>query len=823
MKAAISRMGLRGGAAAIALMSMPAFAQQQSGSAGPSPAAGSTAASGPTAGDRAAAEQAAGQASGDIVVTAQFRSQNLQDTPLAITAIDARLLDARGQASVIDVAAQAPNVTLRPATATFGPSIQAFIRGVGQYDSSYAFEPGVGLYVDDVYYPSLTGSIIDLLDVDRVEILRGPQGTLAGQNSIGGAIKIFSTRPRGDGSGFVQVTTGSLHRIEARGALDVALVPDRLFARVTATGVSRDGYVTRYDYACTHPGTTVPSFQAASGCELGTQGGKSYMAVRGQLRWLATDRLEVNVIGDYTRDRSEGAPSTLLFVGNQAGVPGVPNATSAYQIGGVALGNATGSPFITYSPYGNYAQDTFTSSPYVTYATYVNPAPRDGTAPYTVPDRNAISGWGVSGQIDYHIADSLTLKSITAARSYDTHYVFDEGTPVDTALIDNFDELRQFSQELRLTETIARQLNFTLGGFYFKYDAHTRQRVDIPSLQFVEDDRIRERTKAGFLNLDWNATTGLNLIAGVRYTSASKTLTYGRLGIPGSIFGGLADPRVRSLNGVVGRYSGDHWDFRGAIQYRWSPEIMTYAQVSTGFKIGGVNPRAFFPQQALPFGPETLTAYEVGVKNDLFDRHLRLNLSGFYNRYNDILVVVSSCPLPGAPPAPCALPVNAGRADVKGFEAEATIRPFHGLTIDGSIAYLDFQYRSLTPAAVASGVTLRMRGPFTPAWQYSAGVQYEARLGSLGSLSPRLDLSHVGSFYQQASNSALNRVPGRTLLNASLTWRAPGDDWSLILHVTNITDELYYNSAFDNRGSNSTVTGYPGEPREWALTVRRTF
>ena len=803
MNSRIGRLGLLGSVAGFALTGTPLLAQRA---------------------DVAPAADQADQGAADIVVTAQFRAQNVQDTPLAITAIDAALLAARGQTSVIDVAAQAPNVTLRPATATFGPSIQAFIRGVGQYDSSFAFEPGVGLYVDDVYYPTLTGSIVDLVDLDRVEVLRGPQGTLSGQNSIGGSIKIFSKKPDGQGGGFVQATYGRFNRIEGRGALDFALVPDKLFVRITATGVSKDGYVTRYDYACTHPGTTVPSFKTSgNSCKLGTQGGKSYEAVRTALRWVGTDRFELNLIGDYTNDTSEGAPSTLLFVGNQAGVPGVPNMSSAYQIGGVALGNATGSPFIVSSPYGNYAQDTFTHSPYVSYATYVNPAPRDGTGRYAIQDRNAITGGGISGQIDYELADHLSLKSITAFRAYVTRYVFDEGSPVDTALIGNYDRLRQMSQELRLTGKVADRINFTVGGFYFHYNALTRQRVDIPSLQFVENDKIRETTKAAFANVDWEAATGLDLIGGVRYTSASKTVIYGRQGTPGSIFGGLPDPRVRSLDGVVGRYQGHHWDFRGAVQYRWSPELMTYAQVSTGFKIGGVNPRAFFPAQALPFGPETLTAYEVGLKADLFDRRVRFNLSGFYNKYRDILVVVASCPLPGVPAAPCALPVNAGRANVKGIEAETTLRLAPGLTADGSIAYLDFDYTSLSAAAIASGVRLSMRGPFTPKWQYSAGIQYEANVGSFGQIVPRLDLAHTASFYQQAANAALNRVPGRTLLNAHLTWRTAKKDWAVTLDVSNVTNKLYYNSVFDNRGSNSTVTGFPGAPREWAVTVKRSF
>ncbi len=802
------KQALLAGVACLAMISFPALAQTPGDGAAPA------------ATDSQNVET---DTNAEIVVTAQFREQNLQNTPLAITAINAELLDARGQTSVIDIASQAPNVTLRPATAAFGPSIQAFIRGVGQYDSGYASEPGVGLYVDDVYYASLTGSIIDLVDLNRVEVLRGPQGTLAGQNSIGGSIKIYSKKPDGEGGGFVQATYGRFNRVELRGAANLTLVPDALFARITATGVAKDGYVKRYDYACTHPGTTVPTFQTAGkNCLLGTQGGKSYAAVRGQLRWFPSDRLEINLIGDYTNDSSEAAPSTLLFVGNQAGVPGVPNATSAFQIGGVALGNATGSPFITYSPYGNFAQDSFTDSPYVSYATYISAAPRDGTAPYSVPDSNAISGYGFSGQIDYELTDDLSLKSITAYRRYSTRYAFDEGTPIDTALIDNANRLRQVSQELRLSGRLG-SVDFTLGGFYFNYNAEARQRITLPTLQFVQDDDIEQTTKAAFANFDWAVTDDLSVIAGARYTAVDKRLTYGRLGLPGNNFGGLADPRVRGLNGLVRELGDDHWDFRGAVQYRFSPEVMVYGQVSTGFKIGGFNSRPFFPQQALPFGQETLVAYEVGAKTDLFDRRVRLNLSGFHNKYDGILVTLSNCPLPGAPPAPCALPANAGEATVKGFEAETVLKLAPGLTVDGSLSYLDFQYDSLTAPAVASGVTLGMRGPFTPKWQYSAGLQYEIIFGSGARLIPRVDLSHTDSFFQQPVNRALNVVPGRTLLNANLAWRSPDDAWSVVLQVSNITNKVYYNSVFDNRGSNNTVTGFPGAPREWAVTVKRSF
>jgi len=169
-----------------------------------------------------------GDALQEVTVTAQFREQNVQDTPLAITAVSAELLEARNQTNITEITNQAPNVTLKPQGPTYGPSIAASIRGIGQLDFNPALEPGVGLYVDDVYYATLTGSMLDLLDLERVEILRGPQGTLAGRNSIGGAVKLYSQKPRGDGTGYLLATYGSRDRVDLRGSADFAL-RDNLF------------------------------------------------------------------------------------------------------------------------------------------------------------------------------------------------------------------------------------------------------------------------------------------------------------------------------------------------------------------------------------------------------------------------------------------------------------------------------------------------------------------------------------------------------------------------------------------------------------------
>lgn len=756
----------------------------------------------------------------EIVVTAQFRVQRLQDTPIAITAMTADMLEARSQTSIAQVAAQAPNVNLQEAPATYGPSIQAFIRGVGQADSTFALEPGVGLYVDDVYYSTLQGSMLDLLDLQRVEILRGPQGTLAGQNSIGGAIRLYSKRPDGKGGGYVQGTYGSYHRTEFRGGADFTIAPDQLFARISGTSVERDGYVTRYDYRCTHPTSTVRSFNMKDDCKLGTEGGKSYSAGRAVLRWTPGSDTEVVLSGDITRDDSESSPSTLLYVGSTT-APGSPT-TAAYTIDGVPLGTAAGSAFISYSPYGNYARDTFTNSPYVSYENYLNYAPRDGTAPYAAPARNSLDTWGSSANIEHHFTDSLSVTSITAYRHYNAIYTSAESSPIATALTANDVTHEQTTQELRLSGSIGTLVNFTVGGFYL--DAHSQggSRVQLPTLEFRQIDDVKSKTKAAFANVELHATEDLTFVAGARYSDITKDFTYYRNGTPGNIYNGAAPPSLAPLNGLKAAFSGDHVDYRGIVQYRWSPDFMTYAQFSTGFKSGGANPRPFFPSQALTHNPETLDAYEAGFKSDLFDRTLRLNVSAFQNEYHDILVSVANCPT--VPATPCALPLNAGEAELRGLEAETTWEPVDGLKIDGSLGYLDFEYKSIAPIAASAGITLNMDAPFVQKWRWSLGAQYEIDLGTIGSLTPRVDVSHQSSYFSQAINRPpFNLVPGRTLANARLTYRDPDQDWQLSLEVTNLTDKLYYDGLFDNRASTYSIQGRPGRPREWAVSLRRNF
>jgi iron complex outermembrane receptor protein len=814
MKATTLHAVLRRGISTIALLAafaaMPAKAQDQAAPASPAP-----------------------EDENEVIVTAQFRQQNLQDTPLSITAVTGDTLEARGASTLADVGAYAPNVTLREAPATYGPAVAAYIRGVGQRDTTFALEPGVGLYIDDIYYPTMHGSLIELIDLERVEILRGPQGTLAGQNSIGGAIRMYSRRPDGSGDGYLQVTYGSYDRMEVRGAQNFTLSPGHLYGRISGTAAQRDGFITRYDYRCTHPTVNVPSTTTGNDCRIGSEGGKDYIAGRLALRWEPTDRISLDLVGDITEDNSGPGPTTLLYVG-QTAVPGSAvtgsTATAPYLLNGVPYGGPTGSIFVSYSPYGSFAQDPFSSSPYISYENYTNLAPRDGSAPWHAPETSQIDSWGVSANLQIELSDHLKLTSITGYREFDGTYSSGDGSPFSNTLQASRIFNRQFSEELRLSGEIAERVNFTLGAYYFNKRSRNVTRVTLPTLEFIEDNSIPAETLAAFANVDVAVTDRLNLIVGLRYTDQEKEFRFGRFGIPGSSTNGATPASIAAINGLVGRFEGNRVDYRAVIQYRWNEQLMTYAQYSTGFKGGGINPRPFFVTQALPHNPETLEAWEAGFKSDLFDRHVRFNVSGFWNNYSNILITVSSCPLTGSPAAPCALPLNAGEARVRGLEAELTVRPIEGLQIDGSLAYLDFEYRSILPQAANSGIGLEDEGQYIQPWQWSLGAQYEFAV-PFGTMTARVDVNFEDDFNRNANNvNAANggvdifgHVEDRTLVNARLSWRDRSENWSVALEVRNLTDQLYYTDVFDNRGSTQSIQGRPGEPRTWSVTLRHDF
>ncbi|MXO66443.1 TonB-dependent receptor [Altererythrobacter endophyticus] len=760
-------------------------------------------------------QNAAGSAAGDfdeIVVTAQFREQNLQDTPIAITAVSSDMLDARSQTDISQVAGQAPGLNLQPNNANFGPSMAASIRGVGQYDPSPAVEPGVGLYVDDVYYPSLTGGVFDLLDLDRVEILRGPQGTLAGRNSIGGAIKLYSKKPQGDGSGRLQATYGSRNRVDIRGAADFGLT-DTLSARISAAAKRQNGYVKVYDYGCVNPPGSannpaeggIPAIQPTGDCQTGTMGDVNYQAVRGQLRYNPSDTLDINLSADYVSDNRAQSASVLVSADNDST--------------GALRGDYYNVPF----------DSRFICGRYCNYATTVMPADPENGIPYATrqPQTTKYEGYGLSGTIDLTLSDNLQLKSITGYRSFDSSFGSDADLsplPVNGSSTDISTDF--FSQEIRLSGTLAADaINYTVGGYYsdMKTSFANIQDIRYAGLQFASlGDEVPAESLAFFGHVSWEVLYGLTVNAGIRRTHESKDYTFSRRFADGSV----GQPIVGSLDGETGEYSENRWDYRANIQYEWTPTLMTYAQFSTGYKGGGINPRPYFASQVRPFSSESINAYEIGLKSDFLDRAVRLNLSAYYNRYRDIQLVLTSCPAftPGNAVAPCSMTANAGNADVKGFEAETTIRPLAGMLIDASLSYIDFEYTSIAPAASGpQGVELNDVAPFTTKWKWSIGAQYEAVLPGGSTLTPRFDVTYQSGLYTAANNAPTSYISSYTLANARLTWSNAADDLDISLSATNIFDKYYLVTSFDQTLGQGSVAGQPGRPREWAVTVSKRF
>lgn len=825
----ISRKGALVASLSLIALSNPAFAQ-----------------------DQAADEPAPAVA--EIVVTAQFRAQKLQDTPISITAIDSTALEARSQTNLTEIANQAPSVVLRPATAAFGPSISATIRGLGQIDFNPALEPGVGLYVDDVYYPRLTGANFDLLDVERVEILRGPQGTLTGRNSEGGAIKFISRRPTGDGGGFLSATYGIRDRINLRGSVDFKLA-ENLFGRLSGTFADQKGYVKNIDYGCAVPASGVPAQAGGQNCVVSDHGDVGYKALRGILRYNPSDRVDIMISGDYNRDSRNNSAEVLLYANNTN-----PNVRTA---NGLPLD----SRFIC-GRFCNYATTGSTAASFVAGA--IPPLNGLPLAANRSSGRTDFEGWGLSGNADIGLSDTVNVQSITAYRAFKTGFSADgDLSPANAGFgISQLDSWF-FSQELRLNAKLGDIAEVTVGGYLSDekttyYTLQDIRYVAVPTpvgplplfpLQFIGNDPVRTKSKAAFATAIIRPAENLTVTVGGRYTNESKTYTFFRYNLDGKTINPFLDPvgaangsgysgvNGTALTGRTGRYSGNRFDYRASVDYRFSPQLLAYATVSTGFKGGGIAPRPFNAAQAVPFGVETLTAFEVGLKTDLFDRRVRFNASAYLNKFKGAQLTLLSCPQFGGP-GPCAVPQNAGNADVKGVEFELFAQPIDGLQIDASASFLDWNWKCVVPAVVnpagaTSGcssdpalVGLLVSPPRgVSKSQWSAGIQYEIGLQGIGSVTPRFDISYQGAVPGTAtiptpgSPSALYATANSyTISNARLTWKNPTRDLEISAEVTNLFDKYYFLSKFDLTGAGAgVISGMPGRPREWAVSIKKKF
>jgi iron complex outermembrane recepter protein len=763
----------------------------------------------------------------EIIVTAQYREQNLQETPLAITALQADTIAARGMVSVLEVADATPNVTMTLGATGFGNSNQTYIRGIGRDDSSFAFDPRTSIYVDDVYHATLFGSVFNLLDIERIEVLRGPQGTLFGRNTIGGAVRIFTKKPRGDGSGYLEATAGSFNRLDLKGAVDLSLVPDSLFLRLAAGRQERDGFVTRLNFACVNPSLAgnLPAEGLDNGCRVGTLGGVDLYNVRAALSWIISDRAESTLTAEYLNDDLEPPADVVRALSPSIQDPSVPPGVSnglglwLQQIGVPAYGlSADQSLLDALQPAGTYTS----------YAIFGNPGLDDPLREMENTPLNTLESWSIANVFDWQFGATIDLKSITAFREYDG---VAGASYMALPLVETHTRSRQqqFSQELRLSGSgIDQRLDWTLGVFCLDVRNRFDGRVNIQGfgvfipgpnisirapLDFLSDDRMTVDNKSVFAHAIWHATDRLNFTAGARYTDETKGYKYFRqdIGQPPNLDTSAPDTEVYELN------------TRLALDYSWRSGLLAYMSHSTGFTAGGFDPRPFTPADAeLSFGTETAGAWEVGLKSEWLERRLRINTAFFRTTFDDIQLQVGGCAVGCRTTSPIYYD-NGGDAEVRGFEVEVDAVPVSALLITAYVGRTDFDWVRFS-STIPIGVTLDSPQYKSPEWNAGLSVQCDFDLGRGGMLTPRIDTSYRSTTYFGADRTSPElRQDGFALVNARLAWQPVGEHWAAAVALTNLTDEVHYYNLNDSRSAFGYAVGHVARPREWSATVTYRF
>lgn len=774
------------------------------------------AADAPAAPEGAAA--AAGGSLDEVVVTARYRSENVQSTPISITALSATALEDRGVTNVQNLSAIVPNTFIAPgaAGAIGAPTIS--MRGVQQVDFNFNFESPVGIYIDDVYRPHMLGSDIDLLDVDHIEVLRGPQGTLFGKSSMGGAIRLFSKQPTGGDTGSFEASAGNQGAYNFRGSFDTTLIADRLFMRVAGVYKHRDGYVDMLDFVCQMNANGTPNLIAPGvtshwppkgGCVTGREGEENVKGGRIMLRAVTSDKSEVTVALDRTNDDNTIAPDVTLATISQG---------AAVQQGYVAPGAVWDSRFLGPGRYQTYASP---DTPNVQY----------------------LHEWGLAVTGTYNFTDHIRSKLIVGHRDYDSASSFNaDASPLQ--LIQNWNPIQhsQDSVELRLTgEAFDNRLDWATGAYWFEGKTYQGGHIKFTTLNFDQDDHYGDRNESVFAHGVYNLTDKLSLTAGVRYSKNVKTFSYHHPGI---------GPDIAP---IVSEARDDRPDWTGGINYKFTDALMTYASVSTGFRPGGVNPRAIvIPDQLRAFEGEQMTSYELGVKSQFLDNRLRANVAVFYSDYSKHLTqaVGKECIIPGLSqdqirvyqsnevcPGTTVAEVPwdyyiTSPASVRGAEGEFVYEPLNRLRLEASFGYNHFKSKVTNPADPRYVDPANLQ---QPEWNANAAAQYGLPFAA-GVLTPRLEWVYQSRMTFSGAPALpfdprfglspqaaydLTSTPARSLFNARIGFDSQDGKWGAALRVDNLFNHFYYLNKFDLSGL--VVSGLPSRPRTWLLSVTRNF
>jgi iron complex outermembrane recepter protein len=700
----------------------------------------------------AAADSAAD--TGDIVVTAQRREQSLQDTPVAVSAFNTAMLQARGVNDVINIAASTPGLYISQGTAS--PStLQIAMRGaLEQNGGTITSESPVAIYIDDVYQSRLSAANYDLADIERVEVLRGPQGTLYGRNSMTGAIKLITRQP--DGRTWLNTDVSYARfqevRIKASGGAPLS------DAIAIAASAFYDKRAKGWQYNET-TGQDVSKF-SRYGAQLA-------------LGLTDIDGLEAVLTGRYIKSKTDG--QHFLPINENFGI--------------------TTNPFDPAVPF---------------YHTRTPAAANGDNESYTV-----------SLNLGYDIGDAK-IRSITAYQHLKERWALDFaggtykflnpltfttdlGTTAGTGFYrDSPGRQRQITQEFQLLgKALDDKLNYIFGLFYFNEKAFQSTAGDIylgfPSVP--SDIDTRSKSLAGYGQIDYEFVPSLTASVGLRYTHDKKSF----LGHTPNAFGTLFTLDYGIKASV--------WTPKFNLQWKPSDHSMVYGTVSKGYRAAGFNSlnTGDPANYGVPYDPETAWSYEIGAKFDAFDRVLQMNIAAYYSTLTDLQTLAYGA-VPGS-----FLFENAAKAEVKGVEIESTLRPSKWLNFFGNLTYTDNKYKSLAPnsqAAQAGATHL----PLLSKWQYQIGGTVTVPVGE-GAVDLSGDYNYRTSYYSLVTLAPASRNPAIGRANATVTYKAPGDQWEVYGQATNVFGSKdWFASAEFVPG----VFGYkiPLEPTVWRIGFR---
>ncbi len=706
----------------------------------------------------------------EVVVTARRRSENLQDVPIAVTAFSSEALALRGMADISELAQAVPSVTLEPSRAT-NSTLTAFMRGVGQQDPLAGFEQGVALYVDDVYLARPQGSLLDIYDIERIEVLRGPQGTLYGRNAVGGAIKYVTRRLGEEPALHIKGSYGSYDQLDGviTGSLPLG---DTVRAGATVASLNRNGYGNNF--------TTGDD-----------QYNKEIFAARASIEIEPSDALLIRIAADYSADDSNPV----------AGYRPFPGAASGY-------------------PVLNDVHDSLAGA-------------ADNPSTAGINGNNEVEAKGISAAVEWTLNDNITLKSITAYREDYTETVIDfDSLPVDDVDAPVIYENDQASQELQLLYTSER-LSGVFGLYYL--DASAANDFDLIFGQLPDDAIVTAYTGGSvdtkawsmFADVSYDLTDKLSLSVGGRYTEDKRSAdifraNYAGLGSP--FFGNAAAFEFA----VTSDYSNERtfYDFSPRVNFSYllSDTTNLYAGYSQGFKAGSFDPRGanlLQPEVEQGFKPEQLDSYELGLKTTWLNGRARTNIAVFYSEYSDMQVPGSlavDSDGDGVGDGFIGTVTNAGESEIMGIEFEGDFLLTEGLSAQASLSLLDTDIKQWELDGVDVSDEREIQN--TPETMAYLGVSYTMEVGP-GNLNLNANWSYKDDIFQFEIPVPDIDQKAYDIVNASVVWLSNSGTWTFGLHGKNLTDEEYKTSGynFPTLGAENNVTVFYGAPRTFTATV----